>query len=235
MAKRFVFRPVTDKSGILFSETLVDFDWIAGMSKSQNQKWIRNLHRAAREKMGIERVLEISSRSELSLGVELSAFNLNLQLSDLSASVECIYQGSKVYENGGPFTDLYSRSSKEAKQDPRLKLSGNLTHFEFNGRVWKLSESPNFYDYLYILALSDYSKSNQLLDYQAFTDFAYSQSESKFSHGRSFNCQARSAAIYVSLCSLNQLGSYLEDPEKFSLGSGAASQTEISQLNLFDT
>ena len=204
------------------------------MSRSQNQKWIRNLHKSAREQLGIDSLLEISSRSELRLGLELSAFNLPLKHEEVLASVECLYQGSKVFESGGPFTDLYSAGSKEAKQDLRLKSSGDLIHFEFDSQVWELSDSPNFYDYLYILALSDFRKSKELLEFQGFTDFAYSQSGSKMSHGRSFNCQARSAAIYISLCSQGQLENYLKDPVNFASGMDLPLKEESSQLNLFD-
>lgn len=234
MAKRIVFLPRMDDSGILFHEREVTFDWVAGMSRSQNQKWIRNLHQSAREQLGIDRLLEISSRSELRLGVELSAFNLQLRHEEALASVECLYQGSKVFEKGGPFTDLYSTGSKEAKQDLRLKSSGDLIHFEFDSQVWELSDSPNLYDYLYILALSDFCKTKELLEFQGFTDFAYSQSGSKMSHGRSFNCQARSAAIYISLCEQGQLGNYLEAPVNFAPGMDLPLEEESSQLNLFD-
>ena len=233
MAQRIVFLPRIDESGVLFNEHEVTFDWVAGMSKSQNQKWIRNLHQSATEQLGIERLLEISSRSERSLGVELSAFNLKLQLEDIPVSVECIYQGSKVFESGGPYIDLYSSSSKEAKQDPRLKSSGNLTHFEFKSQVWELSDSPNFYDYLYILALSDLRKSRELLEFEGFSDFAYSQTGAKRAHGKSFNCQARSAAMYVSLIRLEQLEKYLANPSGFVPVSGSTLQVENNQLDLF--
>jgi hypothetical protein len=233
MAKRIVFLPRMDDSGILFDEREVTFDWVAGMSRCQNQKWIRNLHQSAKEQLGIDNLLEISSRSELTLGVELSAFNLKLKHEEVLASVECLYQGSKVFERGGPFTDLYSTGSKEAKQDSRLKSSGDLIHFEFNSHVWGLSDSPNFYDYLYILGLSNFRKSKELLEFQAFTDFAYSQSGSKMSHGRSFNCQARSAAIYSSLYQSDQLENFLDSPEKFTATSKSIPRTSSSQLDLF--
>jgi hypothetical protein len=233
MAKRIVFLPRMDDSGILFDEQEVTFDWVAGMSRSQNQKWIRNLHQSAREQLGIDSLLEISSRSEVKLGMELSAFNLQLKHEEVLASVECLYQGSKVFERGGPFTDLYSAGSKEAKQDSRLKSSGDLIHFEFDSQMWELSDSPNFYDYLYILALSNFCKSKELLEFQAFTDFAYSQSGSKMSHGRSFNCQARSAAIYASLFQSDQLDDFLDSPEKFISTSKPMPLTSSSQLDLF--
>lgn len=54
------------------------------------------------------RILEISSKSLQELGTKLCAFSLTKFVPALGADipVECIYQGSKVFSNGGPFTDL---------------------------------------------------------------------------------------------------------------------------------
>ena len=233
MAQRIVFLPTYGDGDSLFSEHVITFDWVPGMSKSQNQKWIRNLHKAATEQIGIERLLEISSRSETQLGIELSAFNLKLHDRENTSTVECLYQGSKVFKNGGPYIDLYGASSKEAKLDPRIKESGDLTHYEFRSQIWELSDSPNFYDYIYILALSEFEKAKGLLGYQAFTDFAYSQINTSKHHGRAFNCQARSAAIYLSLRKLGYLEEYLDEPEKFLPGASKPLQIENNQLDLF--
>ena len=74
MAKRPVYMP--QKNGRLaVTEKDIEFRWFPGMSKSQKQKSISSLHEAA-ERVGISPVLEISSKSEIELGVNLSAFNL---------------------------------------------------------------------------------------------------------------------------------------------------------------
>src|SRR5262249_52261698 len=152
MARRPVFRPVL--SGPPFvEEVILDFDWYPGFAKSQAQKSIASLHAAAQEK-GLGPVLEISSKSDTALGVALSAFNLMLQFGDRSMSVEVAFQGSKVFEHGGPFHDLYSASSRDAKTDERLRSSGQLIGFNLLGDEWPTEPRTCFYDWLYIKALS---------------------------------------------------------------------------------
>ena len=124
MAKRPIFSPDPSKCPYVRVED-VDFQWYPGFAKSQLQKSIESLHEAA-EKLGIAPILEISGKSSSRLGVSLSAFNLKLITPNGSSiSVECAYQGSKVFQNGGPFQDLYFvGSSRAAKTDMRLSTSG---------------------------------------------------------------------------------------------------------------
>jgi hypothetical protein len=219
MAKRIVFTPTSTSEKLLFNEHLIEFEWVPGLAKSQNQKAIRNFHMKIEQQLGIAPILEISTKSEIQLGTRLSAFNLNARFNNGSSTVESLYQGSKVFEKGGPFTDLYELPSLQAKRDPRLLSSGSLLGFEFENTSWGLIDSPNFYDYLYIRALKDFEMSSELLEYQGFTDFAYSQNTLKKRSGLSFNCQARSAAIYVSLFNRNALDQYLETPKDFQIDS----------------
>ena len=73
--------------------------------------------------------------------VDASAFNLKLKPKNLAkASVESLYQGSKVFENGGPFIDLYQGSALAAKKDERIKTSGELIGFHFQGVDWGLND-----------------------------------------------------------------------------------------------
>src|SRR5438874_2853780 len=154
MARRPVFCPVL--SGPPFVEEVVlDFDWHPGFAKSQAQKSIASLHAAAREK-GLSPVLEISSKSDMALGVALSAFNLTLRLGSRTMSVEVAFQGSKVFEQGGPFHDLYSAASRDAKTDERMRGSGQLVGFNFLGQEWPSQPQTCFYDWLYITALSQH-------------------------------------------------------------------------------
>ena len=90
--------------------------------------------------------------------------------------------------------DLYTRSPKEAKRDPRLRESGSLDHFEWAGKTWPLVPRTAFYDWLYLRALSrlDEGLRDQLHDYSGFTDIG-------FNPKRSINCQARACALYVAL------------------------------------
>jgi hypothetical protein len=229
MAKRIIYLPNLEMQNALYREELVDFDWVPGMAISQAKKSVRNLHTVAKEQLGISRILEISTRSELELGLSLSAFNLSILHENRMTSVESLYQSSKVFQNGGPFTDLISASSMHAKQDPRLKDSGSLTGFYFKGQAWPLTTSPNFYDYLYISALLSNKMHLAIADFQAFSDIAFSQSSIKYKKGKSYNCQARSAAICLTLMNNLEDSAILEALGNFTVDS--APQTE--QLGLF--
>jgi hypothetical protein len=199
MAKRIIFKPTEVNQSDLFEEILVDFTWVAGMALSQGQKSVSNLHTSALEIKGIKSILEISTRSLDPLGFSMSAFNLELLHAGRKYPVEAVYQSSKVFQDGGPYYELLSGSSLDAKRDSRLKSSGELIGFIFENQSWPISRSPNFYDYLYIRALLENSRKSDLLKFDAFSDLAFNQITIKPKLGKSFNCQARSAAIYVSL------------------------------------
>lgn len=167
------------------------------MAKSQRQKSIRALHEAARKKLGIEKILEVSSKSDSKLGIALSAFNLGIRTASGKVPVECVFQGSKVFERGGPYTDMYEKVPREVKKDPRLRESGALRYFEWNGERWELEPKTAFYDWLYLMALRDNPElAERLLEYEAFTDI-------EFNPEKSINCQAHSAALYRALVGEN--------------------------------
>ncbi len=193
MANRPIFTP--DFSGFPYVETVdIEFKWYSGFAQSQMQKTILSLHEAA-EKQGIAPVLEISRKSASRLGVSLSAFILTLETPrGQKMSVECAYQGSKVFENGGPYHDLYSVSSRSAKTDDRLRNSGELIAFNFCGEDFPIEPKTAFYDWLYITALCQKKKDlmQQLESFLGFSDIV-------FNPNRSLNCQARAAALFVSL------------------------------------
>lgn len=208
MAKRPIFIP--KKSGPLFIIAMpIEFVWHPGMSKSQKQKSIRSLHDAAKQTRGIEKILEISSKSENELGIQLSAFNLMLNSNGYKATVEVLFQGSKVFLNGGPYIDIYQKTSREAKKDERLKDSGQLIIFRYNNRDWPLNPQTVFYDWLYLSALrQNPSLSERLLEYDGFSDI-------EFNPGKSINCQASSAALYKSLTERGLLELALSSAEEF--------------------
>ena len=199
MASRIVFLPISDAGKELFQEKLVSFDWVPGIDISQAKKSVRNLHEAAVKQIGLTKILEISTRSEEILGISLSAFNL--QFENRNFSVESAYQASKVFEKGGPYLDLLNLSSTEAKTDLRLKNSGLLTGFRFEGDNFPVTSAPNFYDYLYIRSLLTFKDRYLLKTYDGFTDIAFSQTSLIYKSKRAYNCQARSTAIFCSLIS----------------------------------
>jgi hypothetical protein len=208
MANRPIFVPNPGKAPLVH-EIIVEFTWHPGFSKSQAQKSIASLHEAA-SKLGVFNILEISSKSPSPLGVALSAFNLMLTVEEnRQMPVECAFQGSKVFENGGPYNDLYSVSSKEAKTDERLRNSGDLTAFNFLGEDFPTSPVTAFYDWLYITGLGQNPRlAQQLPVFQGFSDIT-------FNPKRSINCQARSAALYVTLQEEELLESAMQDKDTF--------------------
>jgi hypothetical protein len=194
MAKRPIFFS-SHKQGSLLETREVDFIWHPGLSVSQKQKSIASLHLAAKEQLQLCNILEISSKSKIDFGIKLSAFNLCLtNQDDITASVESFFQGSKVFTKGGPYIDLYQKSSREAKKDPRILESGELLKFNFDNNEWPLKPPTVFYDWLYCSALTqNQDLAEALLDYDSFTDI-------EFNPSKSINCQAASAAIYKSMC-----------------------------------
>ena len=203
----------------------IEFHWHAGLAVSQKQKSIASLHSAAREALGIDRILEISSKSTEPLGVALSAFNLRLRHEDRSVPVEGAFQSSKVFANGGPYLDLLNATPREAKTDPRIKASGRLTGFRFQDVAWPLEPATSFYDWLYLRALSESpGLAEGLADYQAFTDI-------EFNPDKSVNCQAHSAALYVRLLHQGRLKTALSSRDAY-LTLLKESPAEVAQMAL---
>ena len=194
MAKRPIFTP--NFNGFPYVDTVdIEFKWHPGFAKSQLQKSIASLHEASEKLNKISPILEISSKSTSRLGISLSAFNLPLKTPNgRKMTVECAYQGSKVFENGGPYHELYSVPSRAAKTDDRLRNSGVLIAFNFCGEEFPTEPKTAFYDWLYMNAL--YQKKTdimrELADFHGFSDIV-------FNPNRSLNCQARAAALFVSL------------------------------------
>jgi hypothetical protein len=173
----------------------LDFVWHAGMAKSRKQMSIRSLHEAIATTRPEARIVEVSSASETQLGEKLSAFNLTFQTSrqKRDVAVECAFQSAKVFEHGGPFTDLLYAQPLDAKRDPRLQASGRLIGFRLSGQDWPLEPLTAFYDWIYINALHrQVELAKAVLSYDTFTDIS-------FNPDKSVNCQAGSVALYVSL------------------------------------
>lgn len=207
MAKRPIFLPKSEAPFV--RELEVEFKWFPGMAKSQAQKSIQSLHDAS-EALGYGPLLEISSKSADPLGVALSAFNLMISGPNRKPiSVECAFQGSKVFENGGPFEDLYEASSLDAKRDERIRNSGRIIEFRFFGQSFATQPVTAFYDWLYLRALSQNERlASQIQSFAGFTDIA-------FNPEKSWNCQARAAVIYLGLSQLGQHQRAVDDPEWF--------------------
>jgi hypothetical protein len=191
MADRPVFVP-TETGNKLVEEVFVHFTWHPGLAPSQKKKNVVELHHAAK-RIGLAPLLEISSKSEKEAGQRLSAFRLKIELAAGTTTVECAFQGSKVFENGGPFQDLYWKDSRDAKRDSRLQESGKLIGFNFEGKEFPLTPTTAFYDWLYFNALYPHREwLTRAQQYAGFTDI-------EFNPQRSLNCQARSFATFMAL------------------------------------
>lgn len=208
MADRPIFIPDTDGKRLV-KEISISFVWNPGLAPVQKKKNVAALHAAAAQK-GIKPILECSTKSDVLLGVRLSAFNLKVSTDSFGdIPLECAFQGSKVFQNGGPYVDLFHKDSREAKQDIRLKTSGNLTSFKFEGQEFSLVPKTAFYDWLFVKSL--YQHREYLLRLHEYAGF----SDIEFNPERSINCQARSCALFVSLQKKNLLDEVYNSAKRF--------------------
>lgn len=199
MAVRPAYIP---KNSPPFYETVnIEFTWNSGFAISQKQKNISAIHAGFQVMHPNANLLEISSKSTQELGKRLSAFSLKKYVPQLERSipVENVYQSGKVFEFGGPFTDLMLVSPKEARRDERLKESGKLIRFEFNNQKFSLVPKSLFYDYIYINAILESKElAESILKFDGFTDI-------EFNPQKSISTQAKSAAVFVALSQLGLL------------------------------
>ncbi|WDI87845.1 hypothetical protein JH281_21595 (plasmid) [Xanthomonas campestris pv. campestris] len=238
MAERPIFVPSLDAPGLV---KVVNFDipWASGFAAVQKQKNISALHAAANS-AGFSPLLEISTKSQEKAGQHLSAFHLKVRSELGDIPLENAFQGSKVFEHGGPFTDLLTSDPRSAKRDPRLQESGRLIAFEFEGNEFPLQPTTVFYDWLYLNAIwphrewlrdrIDGSKNR----YAGFTDI-------EFNPNKSINCQAKSCALFVSLMRLGELdeaiatsGSFIAMMKERSTRKSGSVQKQPGQMNLID-
>jgi hypothetical protein len=207
MAERPIFIPL-GKANNFVQEINFDFKWNPGFAAIQKKKNVAALHDVAKNE-GYSPLLEVSTKSDVLLGQRLSAFSLEIETEQGKISLESAFQGSKVFEKGGPYIDIYHKSSRESKKDERLRNAGKLVGFDFFGMQWPIIPKTAFYDWLYLTALQphkDYLK--KLYDYKGFTDI-------EFNPKKSINCQARTCALLVSFLKLDLLDKALSSKENF--------------------
>ena len=114
MAERPIYIP-NPNSRALVEEVFLSLHWSSGFAIVQKEKNIKALHEAAAA-AGIRNVLEVSSKSDKQRGQHLSAFYLKVQNERLGGCTRSAFQGSKIFERGGPYTDLYHKEPREAKK-----------------------------------------------------------------------------------------------------------------------
>ena len=193
MAERPIF--IVSKTKPYYRVMMASFAWNGGFAKTQSQKNIRAMHKEYSRIHPEGKILEISSKSEQDLGVMLSAFNLKMHVPSLDKDVpvECVFQAGKVFSGGGPYTDLLEVFPKDAKRDQRLKDSGRIIGFSFEGVDYPSEPKTAFYDWMYYTALKNNPDLfKELQEYDAFTDIA-------FNPEKSLNCQAQTAAKIVGI------------------------------------
>lgn len=229
MAKaiRPIFIPTEEGDKIVDIKN-IEFEWHMGMALSQKKKSMNSLHEKAKE-LGIFPVLEISSRSDDVIGKKLSAFNLLFEMGNKKISVESVFQGSKIFEKGGPFRDLYFIPGWEIKKDVRLKESGKFIGFNLNNEDWPIEPKTLFYDWIYMTALiQNPDLSKELFKYKGFSDIA-------FNPKKSFSCQAYSAALFISLQKRGLVPKIFKDKKSFfdAINKYDKIKTDTKQKKLF--
>lgn len=182
----------------MVQERVLEFTWSPGMAESQKKKNVAALHEAAK-KIGLNRVLEISSKSSHEVGQRLSAFSLKIDIEGSEFPLESVYQGSKVFEKAGPFPEIFDMEAREAKRFIRSVDYGRLIGFELERKRYPLNPKNAFYDWLYIRALSkhvDWIEKN--VNFDGYTDI-------EFNPEKQVNCQARAFAEFKSLAAKSKL------------------------------
>lgn len=188
-----------------FKEEIITFDYVKGLAFSQKQKNIVSFHSAIQKQYPSARILEVSTKSPISLGVSLSAFNLKLD----GFPIESIFQSSKVFSDGTQFSQLMHLPPREAKQFVADANKGDLKCFRYLDTDFPLEPRSMFYDYIYIKALNQVkTTSATLANFDIFTDI-------EFNEKKQINCQARSCAIYSYLLKSNSMDFHLSSMENF--------------------
>ena len=140
----------------------------------------------------VNNLFHINEKTKKGVKIELKKFNLMKYVPSINKSVpvECVFQAGKVFQNGGPYFDILEKQPWEAKRDERLRTSGNLIAFEFEGKRYPLEPKTAFYDMIYIEALNENPElAAKVLEYDAFTDI-------EFNPDKSINCQAKACALF---------------------------------------
>ena len=191
---------------LAFREELIEYKFSPGFSLTQKQKSINSLHESIKKQFPNIKILEVSTKSSVLLGQNLSAFRLKYK----KKYVESIFQSSKVFYNEGKekqFSFLIdyepSAAKKYIKENP-----GILKEFSYENKIFPLEPKSLFYDYIYCLALRENKIDDALVEYNCFTDI-------EFNHKKQINCQARACAIYVYLLKNDLVKKSLDNIEEF--------------------
>ena len=240
MATRPVFFVTTPRELWVRMEE-VGFEWFPGMSLAQKRRSIDAMQAAAHALAPGCSLLEISTKSAEADGRALSGFELCLEARGRRMPVESVFQGSKLCRAGssieGPYEELYTEDAVLAKRDPRLAKC-HVAGFRLFDEDWELGAWPPkagqtdalppsaFYDYLYFRALSQQPElAAKACSYGGFTDL-------EFTPGKSDNCQAYSAALFVALTAAAKTDARIPAPGALA-ASAAAFREGARRLGLY--
>ncbi len=154
-----------------------DIGFAPAFTAGQKQRNARLIEREILLKHPGAEVLEISENAVSSVGHSLSLEKLIWHASDgRKCFAKSVFLGSHRFQNGGPYRDLVWRTAFEAGNDERLRLSGELTGFEFGQEkeFWPAAERSEFASFIYIRALaSTPDLVRHLTRFSAFSDTEY--------------------------------------------------------------
>lgn len=229
MAKRTYF--VTTSKPPFFEEKAIEFPYASGFAITQFQKSINNMHAAIRVMEGDKKILEVSTKSNNALGVQMSAFSL--VFTKEKYRVENVFQASKKFKLGGPYRELLYATPSEAKRSELLRNSGDLVSFvDLAENVWPLNPTTAYYDWIYITAARECliqrpELQEELLAYSLFTDIV-------FNHEKSKNCQARSLAMMIGMIYSRTLEYYMDNRDRFLSLYNQRAKHQSKQISMFD-
>lgn len=208
---KFATRPcymVTDNIISLVKTKDIKFEYFSGFAKQQRQKSALSLKMAIKTQLNVNS-LEISRASDEPLGQRLSAFNLELCMDGVVSSVERFFQGSKIFENGGPFIEIIYDKNIHPKRYERLKDSGNFIGFKLFDEVYETEPLTYFYDWLYLSALrQNEDLASKVLEYDCFADI-------EFNPKKSLSSQAKTVALFVAMNKAGVLDNAMKDRYEF--------------------
>lgn len=210
MATRPVFIPRLSNGQPTVLTVSVSFAWHPGQAPARKRLNVAAMHAAIHATLPeLRHPLEASSKSDVPLGVSLSAFNLSSPRSSGVACVESLYQASKVFAAGGPYPQLYTRPAREVRQALKRHAGQPLVAFDLDGERWPLEPPQAFYCWVYCRALHrNPALAAALGSYDCFTDI-------EFNPARSVNCQAYAVALYSALARTGRLAQALASPDAF--------------------
>ncbi|MGC9651690.1 DarT1-associated NADAR antitoxin family protein [Staphylococcus warneri] len=191
----------------------VEFTWHSGFSKEQKQKNMISLHQTFLERFSNYKILEVSTKSKVDVGVKASAFNLTIETKKGNTfSVEELFQTSKVYKKNGDQSHLLKDNVdiREIKRKLReINENDEMIRYSCFNQNFPLEPRTLFYNWLYINVLNRNEQlAKEVLKFDAFTDI-------EFNPKRSYNCQAEACSIYVSLVRRDLLEKALNSVENF--------------------